>query len=86
MHHQPPNSVPRSLTSDPPKHKHSRQSCALSTNTQESKGERKGQEATHERFGSENKRPPDNKAKLRLDHMDSRTGVGKIVDTSSSYF
>jgi len=32
------------------------------------------------------KRPPDNKVKLSLDHMDSGTRVGEIVDASSSYF
>ena len=51
-HPQPLNSVPRSPTSDPPKHQHSRQSRVLSTNTQESQGERKGEGVTHERFGS----------------------------------
>jgi len=32
------------------------------------------------------KRPPDNKAKLKQDHKNSRTRFGGIVDTSSSYF
>jgi len=36
--------------------------------------------ATHERFGSW-KKWPDNKAKVNLDHMDSRTGVGGGVWT-----
>jgi len=41
--------------------------------------------ATHERFGSWKKRPPDNKAKLNLHNIDSRSGFREIVDTSSSY-
>ena len=51
-HPQPLNSVPRSLTSDSPKHSLSRQSRALSTNTQGSQGERKREGETHERLGS----------------------------------
>jgi len=42
--------------------------------------------ATHERFGSWKKRPTNNKAKVNLDHKDSSTRVGEIVDTSSSHF
>jgi len=84
-HPQPTNSVPRSPTSDPREHWHSRQSRALNTNTQGSQGERKGEGATHEHFGSWKKRPPDNKAQLNLDHMDLLTWVGEIVDTLSSY-
>jgi len=39
-HHQPPNSILRSPTSDPLKHEHSRQSRAWSTDTKGSQGER----------------------------------------------
>jgi len=61
-HPQPPNCVLRSLTSDPPKHEHSKQSRALSTNTQGTQGERKGEGATHEQFGSSKKQPSANKS------------------------
>ena len=54
----------------------------MNNNTQ---AEKEGEGADHERFGSWKKRPPDNKAKLNLDHMDSRTRVGEIVDIPSSY-
>jgi len=60
-HPQPPNMVPRSSTSDPPKRQHWRHVRASSTNTRGSQGERKGEGATHERFGNWKKRPPDNK-------------------------
>jgi len=88
LHPQPLNSVPRSPTSDPltTESEFSRQFRASSTNTHRSQGERKGEGATHERFGRWKKRPPTNKAKLNLDHMDFLTRVGEIVDVSSSYF
>jgi hypothetical protein len=57
----------------------------LNTNTQGREGEKEREWATHERFGRWKKQPPDNKAKVNLDHMTSRTGFGEMVDTSSSY-
>ena len=48
--------------------------------------ERPGKEEIHEQFGSPKKRLPADKAKLNLDHMDSRTSFGDIVDTLSSIF
>ena len=48
--------------SDLPKHEHSKESRVLSTITQGSRAERKGEAATHERFGSLEKRPSANKS------------------------
>jgi len=42
--------------------------------------------AAHELFGSWKKPSTNKKAKVNLDHLDSRTRVREIVDTSSSYF
>jgi len=53
------------------------QSRVSNANTDGSQGERKGEGVTHERFCSWKKQPPDNKAKLNSDHMDSRTGAGR---------
>ena len=43
----------------------------------------KGEGVTHDDLVVNlKKRPPDNTSKLNLDNMDSRTGVGKIVDAA----
>jgi len=52
------------IPSDLPKHWHSRQSRALSNNTQGIQRERKGEGGTHERICSSKKRPPANKVKI----------------------
>ena len=49
-HPQPPSSVLRSPTSDPPKRQHSRQFRASSVNTQGNQGEKEGEGATHEHY------------------------------------
>ena len=77
-HPQPPNSVPRSSTSDSLKHEYSRQPRALNTNTQGSQGERKGEGTTLERCDSLKKRPPANKAKLDKTLLQSKSDWASI--------